>query len=230
MNKAELIDAIANDAKLTKADAGRALDATLGTMADILANEALKKGDKISLVGFGSFSVSERIPSDSDTCMPVADVEFEPANAFVKLINPIAMDKGLRFRVQSVGDGADGPVVTGQLQEGTVHVGDSLLLNNNPSSVGGITGGVIAGIVVAGVPVNEVDAGPEISLLLRGIDKKDIRRGMVIVKPGAHKEPGPPLSPCFEYFLDGQVAAIAAQAARLREDVVLTALHAATET
>ncbi|MBW7865728.1 MAG: HU family DNA-binding protein [Candidatus Hydrogenedentes bacterium] len=222
MNKAELVDAISNNAKLTKADAGRALDATLGAMTDILANEARKKGDKISLVGFGSFSVSERIPSDSDTCTPVADVEFEPANAFVKLINPIAMDKGLRFRVQSVGDGADGPVITGELQEGTVRVGDFLLLNNNPSSVGVITGGVIAGIVVAGVLVNEADAGPEISLLLRGIEKKDIRRGMVIVKPGTHREPGPPLSPCFAYFLDGQVTAIAAQSAGLRVDVVLT--------
>jgi len=55
MNKAELIDAIAASAKLSKADAGRALDATIDSI-----NKALKKGDRIGLVGFGSFSVAKR--------------------------------------------------------------------------------------------------------------------------------------------------------------------------
>jgi DNA-binding protein HU-beta len=55
MNKAELIDAIAADAKITKADAGRALD---GFMTAV--GKALKKGDRVGLVGFGSFSVTKR--------------------------------------------------------------------------------------------------------------------------------------------------------------------------
>ena len=55
MNKAELIDAIAAGAKLSKADAGRALDATVENI-----HKALKKGDRIGLVGFGSFSVAKR--------------------------------------------------------------------------------------------------------------------------------------------------------------------------
>lgn len=55
MNKAELIDAIASGAKITKADAARALDATIDAVS-----KALKKGDRISLVGFGSFSVGKR--------------------------------------------------------------------------------------------------------------------------------------------------------------------------
>jgi len=55
MNKAELIDAIASGSKLTKADAGRALDATIEAI-----NKALKKGDRIGLVGFGSFTVAKR--------------------------------------------------------------------------------------------------------------------------------------------------------------------------
>ncbi len=55
MNKAELIDAIASGAKLTKADAARALDATVESIG-----KALKKGDRIGLVGFGSFSVAKR--------------------------------------------------------------------------------------------------------------------------------------------------------------------------
>ncbi|RME16966.1 MAG: HU family DNA-binding protein [Bacteroidetes bacterium] len=55
MNKAELIDAIASGAKITKADAAKALDATIDAIS-----KALKKGDRISLVGFGSFSVVKR--------------------------------------------------------------------------------------------------------------------------------------------------------------------------
>jgi DNA-binding protein HU-beta len=55
MNKAELIDAMASEAGLSKADAKKALDGFVNATA-----QALKKGDRISLVGFGSFSVSER--------------------------------------------------------------------------------------------------------------------------------------------------------------------------
>ncbi len=55
MNKAELIDAIASEAGLSKADAKKALDAFVSA-----TTEALKKSDRISLVGFGSFSVSDR--------------------------------------------------------------------------------------------------------------------------------------------------------------------------
>jgi DNA-binding protein HU-beta len=55
MNKAELIDAIATSARITKADAQRALDATIENVT-----KALKKGDKVSLVGFGTFSVTKR--------------------------------------------------------------------------------------------------------------------------------------------------------------------------
>jgi DNA-binding protein HU-beta len=55
MNKAELIDAIAASAGLSKADSKKALDAFVDTTA-----KALKSGDRLSLVGFGSFSVSKR--------------------------------------------------------------------------------------------------------------------------------------------------------------------------
>ncbi|EKF74891.1 DNA-binding protein HU [Alcanivorax hongdengensis A-11-3] len=55
MNKSELIDAIAAAADISKADAGRALDATLEAVTG-----ALKKGDSVSLVGFGTFAVKER--------------------------------------------------------------------------------------------------------------------------------------------------------------------------
>ncbi len=55
MNKAELIDAIAKDAKISKVDAGKALDATV-----ISITKSLKKGEGVILVGFGSFSIAKR--------------------------------------------------------------------------------------------------------------------------------------------------------------------------
>jgi DNA-binding protein HU-beta len=55
MNKAELIEAMASSAKLSKADAKKALDGFIET-----TTKALKKGDRVALVGFGSFSVTKR--------------------------------------------------------------------------------------------------------------------------------------------------------------------------
>ncbi len=55
MNKTELVNAIANEAKLTKVQAKAALEAALNAVAG-----ALEKGDKISLIGFGTFAVVEK--------------------------------------------------------------------------------------------------------------------------------------------------------------------------
>ena len=55
MNKTELIEKIAANAEVSKAVAKKALDATTAAI-----KEALVKGDKIQLVGFGTFSVNER--------------------------------------------------------------------------------------------------------------------------------------------------------------------------
>ncbi len=55
MNKTELVSSIAEKSGLSKADAKKALDATVEAIAG-----ALKAGDKVTLVGFGTFSVSER--------------------------------------------------------------------------------------------------------------------------------------------------------------------------
>ena len=55
MNKAELIDTVAANADLSKAAAGRALDAALEAIT-----KALKKKDTVTLVGFGTFSVRKR--------------------------------------------------------------------------------------------------------------------------------------------------------------------------
>jgi DNA-binding protein HU-beta len=55
MNKAELITAVADKADISKADAGRAVDAFIEVIS-----KAMKKNDKVSLVGFGTFAVRKR--------------------------------------------------------------------------------------------------------------------------------------------------------------------------
>lgn len=55
MNKTELINAISENAGLNKSDSKKALDATLNAIAN-----AMKNGDKVALIGFGTFSVTER--------------------------------------------------------------------------------------------------------------------------------------------------------------------------
>lgn len=55
MNKTELIAAVAESAELSKAASGRAVDATLAAITN-----ALKSGDQVTLIGFGTFSVRSR--------------------------------------------------------------------------------------------------------------------------------------------------------------------------
>ena len=55
VNKSELIDAIAASAEIPKASAGRALDAVIASITG-----ALKEGDSVALIGFGTFDVKER--------------------------------------------------------------------------------------------------------------------------------------------------------------------------
>ncbi|MEA5444569.1 HU family DNA-binding protein [Gammaproteobacteria bacterium AB-CW1] len=55
MNKQELIEAVAASADLSKADATRAVDSVIDNVT-----QTLKKGDQVTLVGFGTFSVKER--------------------------------------------------------------------------------------------------------------------------------------------------------------------------
>ena len=55
MNKTELIDAVAEKAGITKVDAKKAVEAVM-----CATEETLKKGDKLTLVGFGTFSVADR--------------------------------------------------------------------------------------------------------------------------------------------------------------------------
>ena len=55
MNKSELVDAVSSQSGLARADAARAVDAVLDAVSG-----ALKSGDSVALVGFGTFAVKER--------------------------------------------------------------------------------------------------------------------------------------------------------------------------
>lgn len=78
MNKAQLIDAMASEANLTKADAKKALDAFIST-----TGTALQGGDRVALVGFGSFSISERSARTGRNPKTGAEMQI-PAKKVVK--------------------------------------------------------------------------------------------------------------------------------------------------
>ncbi len=72
MNKAELIDAIAAEQGISKADAKKALDGFIK-----VTGEALAKGDSVRLVGFGTFSVSERSARSGRNPRTGAEIKIE---------------------------------------------------------------------------------------------------------------------------------------------------------
>ncbi len=90
MNKAELIDAMAAGAGLSKADAKKALDAFVDSTTD-----ALKKGDRVALVGFGSFSVSKRSARKGRNPQTGKEIDI-PAKNVVKFKAGADLSKGVK--------------------------------------------------------------------------------------------------------------------------------------
>lgn len=90
MNKAELIDAMAKDANISKAQARAALDSFIDNVTN-----TLKKGDKVTLVGFGTFSSSRREartgrnPQTGETIQIAAKTvaKFKPGKALGDSLN-----------------------------------------------------------------------------------------------------------------------------------------------
>ena len=76
MKKVELVEAVAKETGLTKADSARAVDATFAAIT-----EALKKGDKVPLVGFGTFAVSRREGRTGRNPQTGAEVKIPARNA-----------------------------------------------------------------------------------------------------------------------------------------------------
>ena len=73
MNKAELVNVMAEKAGLTKVDAKKALDAFIGA-----ATEAIRKGERISLVGFGTLSTKERPAREGKNPRTGAKIKIAP--------------------------------------------------------------------------------------------------------------------------------------------------------
>jgi DNA-binding protein HU-beta len=90
MNKAEFVDAVAEAAELSKPEAGRAVDAMVAAIT-----RALKKGETVTLVGFGTFAVRERgartgrNPRTGDTINIAASKNpaFKPGKALKDAVN-----------------------------------------------------------------------------------------------------------------------------------------------
>ena len=74
MNKSDLIDTIALSADISKASAGRALDATVTAITS-----ALKNGDTVNLVGFGTFKVTDRAARSGRNPSTGASIEIKAA-------------------------------------------------------------------------------------------------------------------------------------------------------
>lgn len=96
MTKKDLIDSIAETGEVTKAAAGKILDGLLDTIS-----QALKSGDKISLVGFGTFSVTKRAAREgrnpqSGKAMKIEAktvAKFKPGKTLTDLVNGVKAKK-----------------------------------------------------------------------------------------------------------------------------------------
>jgi DNA-binding protein HU-beta len=90
MNKGDLIESVANQSGLTKADAGRAVDAVLDAITG-----SLMQGNKVTLPGFGTFSTSKRAarsgrnPSTGETIKIKAKTiaKFKPGSKMTEAVN-----------------------------------------------------------------------------------------------------------------------------------------------
>ena len=97
MNKADLIDSVADSTDMSKAEAGRALDAVLDGISGALSN-----GDQVALVGFGTFLVRERAarmgrnPQTGASIQIAASkgVGFKPGKACLLYTSPSPRDRG----------------------------------------------------------------------------------------------------------------------------------------
>lgn len=92
MNKTELVDVVANESGLTKVQAGQAVAAALGAIQG-----ALTKGDRVSLIGFGTFLVTKRAartgrnPRTGDAIkIPAANLpRFRPGKGLKDAVAPV---------------------------------------------------------------------------------------------------------------------------------------------
>jgi len=106
MNKSELVDAVADAADLSKADSARALDAVIGAISD-----ALKSGDQVSVVGFGTFLVRQRAARTGRNPQTGAEIQiaiqFTYPTAHALLFSGLSANSSLEASIA----GSDGTII-----------------------------------------------------------------------------------------------------------------------
>ncbi len=144
-SKAELIEAVAASSKLTKADAGRVLEA-FGNAA----GKALKKGDRLSLVGFGSFSVSKRTAS-ANGCDSEIEIDFSPSVSFTAKKEEGGRHTPFHNKIARIVPQSDGTIqVFGPNNGELVRVGDVVeVYARDPQSTTPVATGVIVALLNA---------------------------------------------------------------------------------
>lgn len=256
MNKAELIDAIASKSGLSKADSKRALDGFINA-----TTKALASGGRVALTDFGVLSVSTTA-ANTDGCSSESTVEFYASSLFDA--SEKAQETPFAMRVGEVVEQADGTLwVFGPSTDAALAYGDDLVLRKRPGRKAagdpdddddGLGDGVevdFAGVLyladdgtVTLAPAKASDdvtgeiileEGREmLGVAIAGIEKTDIRRGMVIAKPGI-ADPNP-TGRCGDgefdgpIFVDADIVEGMANEARLTKEAVDLAYNALLDT
>jgi len=177
LTKAELVDAIANGSKLTKADSGRALDAFMNA-----ATKALKKGDRLSLVGFGSFSVSKRVAS-ANGCDSDVDVDFSPSVSFTAKKEEGGRHTPFHNKIARVIPQSDGSfLVLGQNNGEAINKGDELAIYGRARAAGVKVIAIAIGSAISndrgGYVIVPTASGPSVvGVVVGGIARKDLEVG-----------------------------------------------------
>ena len=115
MNKSDLIDAVAGSADISKASAGRAVDAVLGGIGDALGN-----GDSVSLVGFGTFSVRHRAAREGRNPQTGASMHIAASK-----VPGFKAGKGLKDKVKAGFEHVVGDELYGYTAQGRTPARDS---------------------------------------------------------------------------------------------------------
>jgi len=131
----------------------------------------------------GQSKLSVENPTDDDACKPIDEL-FEAIDSYIPE-PPRETDKPFLMAVEDVFSiKGRGTVATGRIERGVVNVGDAaeiVGLRDEPMKT------TITGVEMFNKTLDSGQAGDNVGLLLRGVDKNEIERGQVICKPGSIK-------------------------------------------
>ena len=160
-------------------------DKELLELVEMELRELLSKykydGDNIPII-MGSALHALENPDDAEKAKPILDLMQAVDDYFVDPIREL--DKAFLMAVEDVFSiTGRGTVATGRIETGVVNTGDEMLI----VGLGADKKTVVTGVEMFRKILDRGEAGDNVGLLLRGVDKKEIKRGMVIAKPGSIK-------------------------------------------